>query len=266
MIFVQDPQYSSNVTVLNHIYSGYLQYANKKDRLNYSGGLRLEQTYRDLNFSQNGLNKQISFTNLFPSLQFRYQLADKTVLKTGYNRRIKRNNNFELNPYPEREHSETMEQGDPELMPELTGNYEIGAEQILNTGTFFASLYYQDIKNPIQRVNKVFNDTILNRVFTNATAATQWGLEANLVLQVSKPWQMIIGGNLYQYHVFGAIFHGATAVDNRSMIYSINSTQTLSLPKNWSMQLSINYLSKRATALGEDGAFFTPHLLIKKHL
>mgnify|MGYP000331895591 CR=1 FL=1 len=67
------------------------------------------------------------------------------------------------------------------------------------------TLYIQDIKNPIQRVNKVFNDTILNRVFTNATKAAQIGLEMNLTNTITPFWQSIFSGNIYKYKISGSI-------------------------------------------------------------
>ncbi|HLP37688.1 TonB-dependent receptor domain-containing protein [Lacibacter sp.] len=262
--FVTDPAFTSRVDVTNHIHAAYLQYGSSYKKLDYSAGLRLEESVRNLSFSQANAKSRLSLTNLFPSVQFRYKSWNRGVLKAGYSRRIKRTNNYELNPFPEREHSETLEQGDPDLLPEFIGNYEVGAEQTFSKGNFFVTLYHQRIANPIQRVNKIFNDTILNRVFTNAGRATQTGFETNITLQVTKWWQFIAGGNIYKYQIKGNIFNGTIAISNNSWVYSINSTQSFTLPDNWIMQLSINYLSLRATAQGEDSRFVTPHFTVKK--
>lgn len=262
-----DPMFSSKVKVNNKIHAGYLQFdgsAGSTDKIHYAAGLRLEQSERMLQFSQNSDKNRLGLTNLFPSAMLRYAVWDHGTLKAGYTRRIKRTNNFELNPFPEREHSETLEQGDPNLLPELTGTYELGLEQRLNNGNFFFTLYHQRIENPIQRVNRVFADTILSRVFTNAGRATQTGFETNLSLQINKVWQSVVGGNVYNYDIKGVIFNGEIPVNNQRWVYSINSTQSFSLPRNWTLQLSLNYLSLRATAQGEDGAFLTPHFSVKK--
>jgi hypothetical protein len=47
-------------------------------------------------------------------------------------------------------------------------------------------------------------------------------------------------------------------------VYSINSVQTFSIKGNWSVQFSVNYLSRRATLQGEDDAFLSPNLSVKK--
>lgn len=262
--FAKDPFFSSQVAVRNNIHAGYVQYSNAKGRLNYQAGLRAEQMLRSLSFSDNVEGNRLPLLNMFPSYLIRYALAEKVVLKQSFTRRIKRTNNFELNPFPEREHSETLEQGDPALLPELTGIWELGVEHKLSKGSFSMSLYHQRTKNPIQRVNKVFNDTILGRIFTNAGLAKQTGAEANFTYRISKAWQMMVGGNVYKYDIRGSLFNGSLPFSNNSWVYSINATQSLALKANWQLQFSVNYLSLRATAQGEDGAFLTPNFSVKK--
>ena len=262
--FIIDPLFSSNLKVNNNIHAGYIQYSEKQNKLFKQIGLRAEHLVRTLTFSNNNKQNDLILPSLFPSFIFRYDAKDKLVLKTSYTRRVKRTNNFELNPLPEREHAETLEQGDPNLLPELTGALEMGLEKSWQKGNLNFTIYRQDIKNPIQRVNKVYNDTILNRVFTNASKALQIGMEVNLTNSITPYWQSMISGNLYRYKIDGTIFDGAVIVSNASIIYSINSTQSIKIQKGLALQLSINYLSNRITAQGEDGAFVTPHLSLKK--
>ena len=262
--FIIDPLFSSNLKVKNNIHAGYIQYSEKQKKLFKQIGLRAEHLVRTLTFSNNNKQNDLILPSLFPSFIFRYDAKDKLVLKTSYTRRVKRTNNFELNPLPEREHAETLEQGDPNLLPELTGALELGLEKSWQKGNLNFTIYRQDIKNPIQRVNKVYNDTILNRVFTNASKALQIGMEVNVTNSITPYWQSLISGNLYRYKIDGTIFDGAVNVSNASIIYSINSTQSIKIQKGIALQLSIYYLSNRITAQGEDGAFVTPHLSLKK--
>jgi len=262
--FIIDPLFSSDLKVNNNIHAGYIQYSEKQNKLFKQIGLRAEHLVRTLTFSNNNKQNDLILPSLFPSFIFRYDAKDKLVLKTSYTRRVKRTNNFELNPLPEREHAETLEQGDPNLLPELTGALELGLEKSWQKGNLNFTIYRQDIKNPIQRVNKVYNDTILNRVFTNATKALQMGMELNITNSITPNWQSVMSGNLYRYKIDGTIFDGAVNVSNASIIYSINSTQSIKIQKGIALLLSINYLSNRITAQGEDGAFVTPHLSLKK--
>jgi outer membrane receptor protein involved in Fe transport len=261
-----DPLFTSKANLQNNIHAGYLQHANAAGKFAWQAGLRAEHLLRRIDFSGNIPASSLILPNLFPSYLIRYQPHAKVSIKQSFTRRIKRTNNFELNPFPEREHNETLEKGDPELLPELTALWELGVEHKLPKGTFSLSVYHQRIKNPIQRVNNIFNDTILNRIFTNAGLAKQTGLEASLAIRPAPWWQVMAGGNLYRYSVKGALFNGNLPFSNSSWVFSINTTQSFSLPRNWFVQWSLNYLSLRATAQGEDGAFVVPNLSVKKSL
>lgn len=259
-----DPRFTSRLNMQNNIHAGYLQFGVASNRWNVQYGIRAEHMLRRLDFQSDDLDQQLPLLNLFPSYLIKYNFNERSALKQAYSRRIKRTNNFELNPFPEREHTETLEKGDPGLLPELTGIWELAFEQKIRNGSFYFSLYHQRIKNPIQRVNSVFNDTILNRIFTNAGLASQSGLEANLVYRVGSIWQMALGGNAYHYQIRGAIFDRSVPIQNNSWVFSFTNSHTFSLKRDWMMQFNVNYLSLRATAQGEDGAFFTPSLSVKK--
>lgn len=250
----------------NQINSVYSQYSGKNDKLEYIGGLRYEYASRTVDLSYDPAPHKLNLSNLFPSLNLLYNFNAGVKAKAGYSRRIQRTNNYELNPIPEREHSETLEQGDPDLLPSFIDLVELGLVRTFKKGSFFTTLYYQRIKNPIQRVNSVYADTILNRVFTNAERARTFGLEAGTNLQPVKWWSLYIGANIYNYKIDGDlnILGKTSAVNNADWVYSINANTNFKLSTTWSLQGNINYLSKRPTAQGEDSRFIVPNSALKK--
>ncbi|TBO41421.1 outer membrane beta-barrel family protein [Pedobacter kyonggii] len=259
-------RFRGSASAKNQIHSVYSQYSGKQDKLEYIGGLRYEYATRRLNLSYDPAVHELDLSNLFPSLNLLYNVNDGLKLKAGYSRRIQRTNNYELNPIPEREHSETLEQGDPDLKPSFIDLVELGLTRTFKKGSFFTTLYYQNIKNPIQRVNSVYADTILNRVFTNAEKARSFGLEMGANLQPVKWWSLYLGGNVYNYKVSGDlnVLGSSSLVDNANWVYSINANTSFKLNKTWSVQGNVNYLSKRPTAQGEDSKFLVPNTAVKK--
>jgi hypothetical protein len=177
---------------------------------------------------------------------------------------VQRTNNFELNPIPEREHSETLEQGDADLLPEFIYLAELGLIKTFKKGSFFSTLYYQDIKNPIQRVNSVYTDTILNRIYTNAGKAYSYGLETGINTQKTKQWQIYLGANLYKYHIKGTLFDEQIDVANSDWVYAINFNTDYKINSTLNVQGNLNYLSARPTAQGRDSRFISPNLALKK--
>ncbi len=250
----------------NQINSVYTQYSGKQTKLDYVAGLRYEYASRTVDLSYDPAAHKLNLSNLFPSLNLLYNFSDGLKGKAGYSRRIQRTNNYELNPIPEREHSETLEQGDPDLLPSFIDLIELGIIRTFKKGSFFTTLYYQNIKNPIQRVNSVYADTILNRVFTNAEKAHTFGLEAGTNLQPLKWWSLYLGANVYNYKIDGDlnILGTNSVISNDAWVYSINGNTNFKLSPTWSFQGNLNYLSNRPTAQGEDSRFLIPNASLKK--
>jgi ferric enterobactin receptor len=159
-------KFRGSTHAVNEINSVYSQYSGKMGQLDYVAGLRYEYASRTVNLSYDPNPHILNLSNLFPSASLLYHINPAWNLKAGYSKRVQRTSNLELNPIPEREHSETLEEGDPDLLPEFVNLAELGINHIFNKGTFFSTLYYQHIQNPIQRLNSVYADTILNRVYT----------------------------------------------------------------------------------------------------
>lgn len=261
--FLIVPEFSGNTRVVNHINSVYAQYTAKSGKLEYIGGLRYEYATRAFTArSQNTRNLNLS--NLFPSLNFQYHVSKTFRARAGFSKRVQRSTNNELNPFPEREHSETLESGDPDILPEFINLTELGAVKDFDKGSIFATLYNQRIKNVVNRVNSVYNDTILNRIYTNAGLATSWGMEAGSTLNLSKWWQWYAGGNIYHYKIKGSLFNRDVRVNTSSLVYSINTNTTFRFSPTFQLQLAMNYLSKRVTAQGEDSRFITPGASARK--
>lgn len=259
-------RFRGSASARNQIHAVYSQYSGNHRKLEYVAGLRYENAARTVRLSYDPEPHRLNLSNLFPSANLQYAFSPEWKMKAGYSKRIQRTNNYELNPIPEREHSETLEQGDPDLLPSFIDLAEWGAVHSFKKGTVSATVYYQYVKNPIQRVNSVYADTILNRVFTNAEAASSVGLEVGANLEPVKWWSLYVGGNVYKYNIKGdlRILGERSAVDNGNWVYSVNANTNFKLGAAWSLGANVNYLSVRATAQGEDSRFLVPNASLKK--
>lgn len=263
--YVINPAFTSNVITNTQIHAVFTQLNSSVNKLQYAAGLRYEYSQRKLSFTNDSLQgNTLNLLNLFPSASILYSLKNKWKLKADYSRRIQRSANFELNPFPEREHSETLEQADANLLPEFTSIAEVGIIKEFNNGSFFSTLYYQHTKNPIQRVNKLYNDTILNRIYTNAGASKQFGLEAGIDTKPNKWLQLYLSGNLYQYTIKGSLFNELFLVNNNGWIYSLKTNASFAFSSTCKLQFNINYTSNIATAQGENSWLLSPNTSIRK--
>ena len=264
--FVTYPDFSADINIQNRIHGLYSQYAGRFGKLEYLAGLRYEYATRIFSAEKLSRPYNLRLSNLFPSANLLYTLKGGWKVKAGFSSRVQRSTNNELNPYPEREHSETLEQGDPAIRPEFVHLSELGGIKEFETGSAFLTFYNQQIKNVVNRVNSVYTDTVLNRIYTNAGTAVQWGIEAGLNVKPFTWWTVYLGGNIYDYRIKGYLFTRTVAVNNSGIAYSLNTNQTLQATKTISIQLNINYVSHRPTAIGEDSRFISPNLSVKKNL
>ncbi len=231
-------------------------------RLEFSGGLRLEYFDRSVEIDQPDSTFFLDQLNLFPSANLNYKMKNDWALKAAYSRRIQRTTTFKMTPFPEREHSETLEQGDAELLPEYVDLVELGMVKNFGDNAVFATAYYRRTNNLINRVNTVFNDTILNRIYTNVGQANVLGLEVGTTFYPTDWWRVYLGGIFFDYAISSDLFGNET--NTSSFTYSINATSDFEIGKTLSLQLVLNYLSERVTAQGRDSRFYNPALTLKQ--
>lgn len=265
-IFELVPEFSSKVDLKHSIHAGYLQLDKQLDKLSYGAGLRLEAMDREFNLQdRTGTLDTLyvyDYFRPFASANMGYQVNEDLQLKANLSQRVERTTTFKMNPFPEREHSETLEQGDPELLPEFISQVEVGLVKNWKDNSFYATAYHSRIKNLVNRVNTVFNDTILNRIYSNVGTGQSTGIDLGTELFPSNWWKFFAGFNLYYFSINGSF--DDRPVKSSSWVYSINLTSSFELTPTVSIQASFNYLSKRVTAQGEDGRFYNPNLSIRK--
>lgn len=267
--------FSSSVNLKRQIHSGYAQLSGKKGRLSYGAGLRIEMMDRELELQdKTGSPAEIlkyDFVKPFPSANVQYEVSETFRIKAAYSKRVQRTTTFKMNPFPEREHSETLEQGDKNLLPEFVDIVELGVVKDIDEHSVFATAYFRNTTNLINRVNTIYNDSILNRIYSNVGKGRSLGLEVGTELNPTDWWQIFAGGNIYRYNVegqftFDPVFNAGEVipVNTSSTIFSINANTTFDLSPTLSLQWSINYLSSRNTAQGEDSRYLSPNLTLKK--
>lgn len=260
------PEFSSEVDLSRRIHSGYVQLSGSQGKWEYGAGMRLEVMDRELSLKDKAgaidTLYQYDFIQPYPSANVQYAVSESLRLKAAYSRRVERTTTFKMNPFPEREHSETLEQGDPTLKPEFIDLIELGAVKDFGANTVFATAYYRNVQNLVNRVNTVFNDTILNRIYSNVGVGTTYGFEVGAELQPTSWWKVFAGGNLYHYGIDGQ-FDGRP-VNSRAWIHSVNANMTFKIRDDFSVQWALNYLSDRVTAQGEDSRYLSPNLTLRK--
>ena len=265
LLFELVPEFSSEVNLKRSIHSSYFQYDISFEKWNFAAGLRIENM--DRNLSLNDKTGQLdesftmNFTKLFPSASIHYQLKENLSINMAYSKRIERTTTFKMNPFPEREHSETLEQGDPNLHPELIDQVEFGINKKTKKGNSrFFRIYYRSVKDLINRVNTVYNDTILNRIYSNVGNAKVIGRENGGEYNLGKKLKIFYSTSFYYYIIKGSFDDHIINTDD--YVYSLNLNSTYNFSNSSFVQLNFNYLSNKITAQGKDSEYYSPNLIL----
>ncbi|MDH5398473.1 MAG: TonB-dependent receptor family protein [Cyclobacteriaceae bacterium] len=260
------PDFSSKVNLSRSIHSAYGQLTGDKGKVNYGLGIRVEAMDRQLDMTDKAGLVDTSyiydFIKPYPSANIMYSPRDDFHIKASYSKRVERTTTFKMNPFPEREHSETLEQGDPELLPEFIDLVEVGVVKDFGENSLYATGYYRHVKNLINRVNTVYNDSILNRIYSNVGTGTAAGVEYGSEFKIVNGWKLFYGANIYKYIISGTF--DAQPINTNAWVYSINANTTVDFSKTANMTFALNYISNRNTAQGEDSRYLSPNLSIRK--
>ena len=259
------PEFSSEVNLFRASHSVYTQLSKATDKWEYNVGVRAETLSRDFelkdkaNIIDESLN--YNYNKLFPSASVMFKQENGNKVKLGYSKRVEHTTTFKMNPFPEREHSETLEQGDKNLLPEFIDLVELSYNYKIKKSRLFSTLYFRNVDNLINRVNTVYNDSILNRIYSNVGNAKTFGFESGIDYKTAK-FSIFASGNLFKTSIKGSFNNDI--IDNNAWMFSSNINANYKFTETFETQFNFNYLSQRITAQGEDSEFYLPSLILKK--
>ncbi len=149
--FQTDPTQTYDLRYRENVYAGYVSMYGTVKKLQYSAGLRGEQTDLGLTTTQpdSAFNKTDHFFDLLPSVGFTYTLSKHYSIGLSFARRIFRVSYSQLNPIDYRVDPSTVMQGNPALTPSTTDNVSLTFGYHPNTKhTYTLTASYLQEHNP----------------------------------------------------------------------------------------------------------------------
>jgi outer membrane receptor protein involved in Fe transport len=203
-------------------------------------GLRTEQTVmKGYNITIDSLNKR-RYTNLFPTLFVSKKFTDSHQLTASYSYRIGRPNYGLLNPFIWMLNPYTYNQGNPDLQPQFTHSvkfsYTLMQKYILSAGySVTDEQYTQVIRQDEEAKTSIIGWENLSKTKN---------MDITLVLPVDfTPWWKM-NTNMTLFHLrYQSLLYGET-LDQSQTSFRGNMNHTITLPKDWSVELSGWYQSK----------------------
>lgn len=226
-------------------------------------GIRYERTdiQGDLEV-QEGQDFRNDYDNWLPSIIFSYQLSKTSTAKASYNRRIQRPSLQFINPYQQINNSRNISQGNPELDPELTDNYEISYSTFAKGSSINASVYYRHTTDVIESFTEINEDNISVSTFFNVGERNSVGLNLFTSTTLFKTWTVRGGVDVFTYDASGVV--NGVAVSNNAVLWNGNLNSNIKLKKGWIIDMFGFYRARRQTLQGFNPSFSIFSMGIKK--
>ncbi|MEO1051631.1 MAG: TonB-dependent receptor [Bacteroidota bacterium] len=216
-------------------------------------GARYEYTSIEGRFRDIEQPFQNDYENWLPSIILSRKVGKLSTVKTSYNRRIQRPGLRFINPYVQLDNNRNVSQGNPELRPELTDQYEVSYSTFFKKSSINASLYFRRTSDIIESFLDVDAEGISNTTFRNIGERNSVGLNLFTSTTLLKVWTIRGGINLFTYNASGRV-DGRT-LTNDAILFSGNLNSNIKLKKGWIIDMFGFYRARRQTLQGFNPSF-----------
>ena len=245
------------------IWASFVQFEHRfTDRTTLKGGLRYEQTDTELITTQAGKTIDRNFGSFFPNLSFQHRLNDFNRFNVSYSKRITRPSFSDMASFVIFLDPNTAFGGDATLQPAIAQTFQVGYQW----KTINFNIQYTQEDSTIVRFQNRFDPTTNTQLILPDNLAEQRTFNASVAFPL-KPlpwWQMRY---FVQYTWIEAITldRGQTFGDTQGFVF-LNSSQTFTLPKQLSIELSGFYNSGRINGNQQFDPFGVINIGISKKL
>lgn len=262
---LNDPSLSNEFSYDQNVTAGYVSYTFSFLK-NYTlkPGVRYEYTTINANFANEVEVKIPSYGSVVPSMNASRKLKNGNMIKAAYNRRLQRPSLRFLNPNIEASNPLQTSQGNPELDPEFTDNFELGYSTFLKGSMLNFTTFYRNTTGSIQAVRTLQDDNIIFTTFENIGQEQAIGTNIFTNITISNKFSLNGGVDLFYTMLNNGLTDPALAAQNEGWVISGRMFGNYSLPKDWQIQLFTFARGRRVQLQGSSGGFAAYGLNLNK--
>ncbi len=204
-----------------------------------------------------------SYGVMVPSVNLSRKLAKGNVLKAAYNRRIQRPSLQFLNPNRQAANPLNVSQGNPELRPEYTNNFELGYSTFIKQTSLTFSTFVRNTTGSIQPVRTVSGDTI-NTNFQNIGQENAYGGSVFANVNINNKLTLNGGTDFYYAVLDNNLSNPLFAASNTGFVFSGRLSGSYNFTKGWGLQGFSFFRGRQVQLQGFQGGFGVYSLGLKK--
>ena len=170
-----------------------------------NAGLRFEASRQSVDYNDDveNLTRQLDAFDLFPAINLRYNIADRSMLRLSLSRTITRPSFVEMAPFLYQESFGGAQiRGNEDLMNGYNYNGDLRREVFSDSSTdmFAATAYYKFLQNPIERTQRLSGGAT-EHSFQNAENGLAAGLEIEFRKELVRDLTVSANGSLMYTNV-----------------------------------------------------------------
>jgi TonB-dependent receptor len=197
-----------NYTAKENIYAGYVRWDQDfNDKLSMIVGARIEKTHIDYTGNrvldeselEGKINNTNTYTNVLPSVAFKYDATNDFILRAAFTTALARPNYYALAPFVNNIAADAeIQAGNPELDATFSHNFDLMAENYFESvGLISAGVFYKNLDK--------FIYTYSDNQYTTADFANDFPTQSNPV-PMGENWNFIQSRNGDNVAVYGFEF------------------------------------------------------------
>ena len=257
---------SNHFIYKENINAAYVIFSKTIKKWELIAGLRLENTIAEGNQIKSDSSFKRDYTNLFPNVGIGYNANEKNQFNLSYSRRITRPDYEDLNPFVFFLDSLTYGQGNPYLQPQFTNNIEVSHTYNRFLTTTLNYTQTDDIITQLLKQNT--EKKVTYQTQENFSKMKQIGIAVTANFPLRKWWNANIYTNVFNNHYTGIYQNGVKndPIDIQFTSFMANVTNSVTLGKGWSAEVSGWYRSKAAEGLLVAHEMYAVNSAISKQL
>lgn len=258
---VDSVRLTNNLNYNQNIASGYLSYTVTLNKgYSFKVGSRYEYTTIDA-FTRTEDDIDIpAYGVLVPSVNLSKKLGKGGMLKASYNRRIQRPSIRYLNPNIQSSNQINISQGNPELDPEYTNNYELGYSTFVKGLSLNLTSFVRNTTGSIQQVRVPLENGGILTTYQNIGTEDAYGMSIFANVNVGK---LSLNGGTDMYY---AVLDNNIDAHNEGFVISGRMFGNYNLGKGWGIQAFGFARGRQIQLQGTQGSFAMYSLGVRKEL
>ena len=266
--FTLDPDARrSNVFDYNqNVSASYLSYTlTTPQKYSFKAGARYEYTTINADFKTGDNDPIPSYGTLVPSVNVSKKLANGNTLKASYNRRIQRPSLQYLNPNLQGNNPLSLVQGNPNLNPEFSNNFELGYSTFIQSAMLNFTTYARTTNNAIQGIRRVSQgqDSIVTNYF-NIGQENAYGFSFFTNINLSDKLSLNGGTDVYYAVMDNNVPDPEFNASNRGWVTNIRAFGNYNIGRGYGLQLFSFYRARQVQLQGYQGGFGIYSLSLRK--